>query len=46
MPFSLVSDVLTDPRGKTYNVFNQHSKQDRLKKNNTKIHYRNKSISF
>ena len=37
MPFSLVSDVLTDPRGKTYNVFNQHSKQDRLKKqyNNT-----------
>lgn len=32
MPFSLDSDVLTDPRGKTYNVFNQHSKQDRLKK--------------
>ena len=32
MPFSLVSDVLTDPRGKTYNVFNQHSKRDRLKK--------------
>ena len=45
MPFALVNDVLTDPRGKTYNVFNQHSNQDRL---NTqyKNHYRNKSISF
>ena len=32
MPFALVNDVLTDPRGKTYNVFNQHSNQDRLKK--------------
>ena len=31
MSFALVNDVLTDPRGKTYNVFNQHSNQDRLK---------------
>jgi len=32
MPFTIFNDVITDPRGKTYNVFNQHSKQDRLKK--------------